>query len=294
METFSCSQAARALGVSRNTLLRWFREGRISGVSRDRRGWRSFSETDLDRIRRELGAPAIHDPGPAESQRWARVRAWLQQVPLFRGLPEAVLGELAQGARFQGYLAGQRLFSPGDRSTGLPVLVKGRVRLFRITEGGREQTMAVVTPYQAFGETAVFRPGGQHLSHANCLEGSTVLFVPAVRLRELMQLHPELAFRFLASFSQRLEALEARIEEMALLSLEQRLARHLLSLAGSGWAPGESVEVELTMSTGELASLLGGARESLSRAMMRFRREGLIQGQGRHLLLLDPDALARL
>ncbi len=294
MEPYSCSQAARALGVSRNTLLRWFREGRVSGVGRDRRGWRAFSEADLDRIRRELGDPALHDPGPAESQRWARVRAWLHQVPLFRGLPEAVLGELAQGARFQGYLAGQRLFSPGDRSTGLPVLVKGRVRLYRITEGGREQTMAVVTPYQAFGETGVFLPGAQYLSHASCLEGSTVLSVPAARLRELMQVHPELAFRFLACFSQRLEALEGRIEEMALLSLEQRLARHLLGLVGGRPGSGGAVEVELTMSTGELASLLGGARESLSRAMMRLRREGLVEGQGRRLVLLDPEALARL
>lgn len=294
METYSCAEAARALGVSRNTLLRWFREGRIGGVSRDRRGWRSFSEADLDRIRRELGSPALNEPGPVESQRWARVRAWLRQVPAFHGLPEAVLGELAVSARFQGFLAGQRLFSPGDRATGLPILVKGRVRLYRITEGGREQTMAVVTPYQTFGETALFRPDFQHPSHANCLEGSTILFVSPVRLRELMHEHPALALRFLALFSERLEALEARIEEMALLSLDQRLARHLLGLAGSQSGQGEAVEVELAMSTGELASLLGGARESLSRALMRFRREGLVEGQGRRLVLRDLEGLARL
>jgi len=99
----------------------------------------------------------------------------------------------------------------------------------------------------------------------------------------------------LYSFSQRVEALEARIEEMALLSLDQRLARHLMELARSGTPlAGRAVQIELTMSTGELASLLGGARESLSRALMRFRREGLIQGQGRQLVLLDPEALVRL
>lgn len=82
---------------------------------------------------------------------------------------------------------------------------------------------------------------------------------------------------------------------MALLSLEQRLARHLMELAREGAAlEAGAIRVDLTMSTADLASLLGGARESLSRALMRFRREGLIQGQGRQLVLLDPEALASL
>jgi len=295
MRVYTCSEAAGLLGISRNTLLRWFREGRISGVSRDRRGWRSFTEADLDRIRRELGSPTPNAPGVVDSQRWSRVREWLRQVPAFRSLPEAVLVELAASARFKGFLPGQGLFSPGDRCLGLPVLVKGRVRVYRVTEGGREQTLAVVTPCQTLGETSLFRPDGQYSSNATCLEGSTLLVVPQSRLRELLAQSPELSWSLLSSFSQRVEALEARIEEMALLSLDQRLARHLMELARSGTPlAGRAVQIELTMSTGELASLLGGARESLSRALMRFRREGLIQGQGRQLVLLDPEALARL
>ena len=92
-----------------------------------------------------------------------------------------------------------------------------------------------------------------------------------------------------------MEALEARIEEMALLGLERRLARRMMELARSEHCAGSRGDrIDLTMSTADLASLLGGARESLSRALMRFRREGLIQGQGRQLVLLDPEALAGL
>lgn len=295
MRFYTCSEAAGLLGISRNTLLRWFREGRIGAVSRDRRGWRSFTEADLDRIRRELGSPASTPPAGVDSQRWSRVREWLRQVPAFRSLPEAVLVELAASARFKGFLPGQGLFSPGERCLGLPVLVKGRVRLYRVTEGGREQTLAVVTPCQTLGETSLFRPDGQYSSNATCLEGSTLLILPQSRLREVLAQSPELSWNLLSSFSQRVEALEARIEEMALLSLEQRLARHLTELARSGTAlEAGGIRIELTMSTADLASLLGGARESLSRAMMRFRREGWIQGQGRQLVLLEPETLAHL
>lgn len=291
---YTCAEAAAKLGISRNTLLRWFREGRISGVPRDRRGWRSFSDADLERIRRELGAAEERDPCPAETQRRARMRAYLRRVPAFRPLPEPVLDELAVSARFQGLLAGQRLFSHGDATIGLPILVKGRVRLYRVAPDGREQTLAVVTPYQTLGETALFQPEGRHASYATCMEGSTVLVLPPARLRHLLREYPELSLRFLAAFSDRIEALEARVEEMALLSLEQRLARHLLDLSRGGERRSDGIEIELPMSTAELASLLGGARESLSRAFIRFRKEGLVHGQGRRLLLPEPEALERV
>ena len=49
------AEAARIAGVSKNTLLRWFREGIFADVEqRDRRGWRLFSKYDLDRLTAEV------------------------------------------------------------------------------------------------------------------------------------------------------------------------------------------------------------------------------------------------
>ena len=47
----STCQAAALVGISRNTLLRWFREGRVTDVGRDRNGWRVFTRQDVERIR---------------------------------------------------------------------------------------------------------------------------------------------------------------------------------------------------------------------------------------------------
>ena len=49
------AEAARIAGISKNTLLRWFREGIFADVDqRDRRGWRLFSKHDLDRLTAEV------------------------------------------------------------------------------------------------------------------------------------------------------------------------------------------------------------------------------------------------
>lgn len=48
---FRTNEAAEAVGVSRQTLLRWFREKRVEDVKRDRNGWRLFSHEDITRLK---------------------------------------------------------------------------------------------------------------------------------------------------------------------------------------------------------------------------------------------------
>ena len=47
----STREAAERIGISRNTLLRWFREGRVADVRRDRNGWRFFGPEDVAKIK---------------------------------------------------------------------------------------------------------------------------------------------------------------------------------------------------------------------------------------------------
>lgn len=48
---YRTNEAAEAVGVSRQTLLRWFREKRVGDVKRDRNGWRLFTKGDINRLR---------------------------------------------------------------------------------------------------------------------------------------------------------------------------------------------------------------------------------------------------
>jgi len=52
---FGTYQAAQKLGVSKQTLLRWFREGRATDpTKRDRNGWRIFNQNDVESIKRQV------------------------------------------------------------------------------------------------------------------------------------------------------------------------------------------------------------------------------------------------
>ena len=64
---YTTAEASAKLRVSRDTLLRWFREGKISPVPRDSKGWRTFTEEDLARILGEtkVAGISLNSEGPS-------------------------------------------------------------------------------------------------------------------------------------------------------------------------------------------------------------------------------------
>jgi excisionase family DNA binding protein len=51
---YRTSEICRIVGISRNTFFRWLREGSFTDVETvDRRGWRLFTEEDLERLKAE-------------------------------------------------------------------------------------------------------------------------------------------------------------------------------------------------------------------------------------------------
>jgi predicted site-specific integrase-resolvase len=54
-EFYRTAEACQMAGTSKNTFLRWVRDGIFSDVElRDRRGWRLFSDDDLYRLKAEV------------------------------------------------------------------------------------------------------------------------------------------------------------------------------------------------------------------------------------------------
>ena len=89
--------------------------------------------------------------------------------------------------------------------------------------------------------------------------------------------------------SKRLEAAEAQIEAISANTVEQRIAKALLSLSEG------KHEVHLPMSKGDFASSLGMSQETLSRKLTQFADQGLIKLSGsRRILLLDRERLKEI
>ena len=86
------TQACALLGVSPKTLYLWERDGKIPRPRRDRRGWRSYTQAEVEAIRRRLG-PVDAEPQPRTARRGPDPLAGLSARNQLRGTVVSVRGD---------------------------------------------------------------------------------------------------------------------------------------------------------------------------------------------------------
>jgi CRP-like cAMP-binding protein len=92
----------------------------------------------------------------------------------------------------------------------------------------------------------------------------------------------------LAALSRRLRRLTHLIEDLSLKEVLGRLAAYLLYLSNH---EDKNTELELDITKGQLASLIGTIPETISRIFSRMSNQGLIHINGRNIRLLNKKAL---
>ena len=194
-------------------------------------------------------------------------------TPLFEGLPKAQCEALAQIAIPRQCKKGQLIFSDGDPGTGFYTIVSGRVKIYKLSPEGKEQIFHFFYQGDVFGEVAVFTGIG-YPANAETQEKSELLFFPRDAFVELIKRDPSLALNMLATLSWRLHKFAGLIEDLSLKEVPTRLAAHLLYLSDIQ-AGARDLELEITK--GQLAALLGTIPETLSRIMNKMTRQGMIQ-----------------
>jgi len=211
-------------------------------------------------------------------------------IPLFQGLPQQQLEELADIVVDQTFTKGQQIFLEGEEATGFYVVISGRVKVFKLSPEGKEQILHIFGAGEPFGEVPMFL-GGHFPANAETLEKSRIFFFARPTFIDLIIRQPSLALNMLAALSRLLRQLTHLIENLSLKEVPGRLAAYLLYLSESS---GDVMDVELDIAKVQLASLLGTIPETLSRILAKMSNQGLIEVDGRKIKLLDRQSLENL
>lgn len=180
---------------------------------------------------------------------------------------------------------GEQIYAMDDQVDSLFVIHSGLVKIYRLSDTGKEQVIRVLRPGDFLGELALFShsPMGDY---GEALETSTMCVIEGAKLKGLMGKYPTIAFKILEELSQRLEKTEQLLEDISLHSVERRLAQTLLDLSAG------TNQIELEMSKRDLASQMGMTQETLSRKLSAFQEAGLIEQFGhRRILIVNRKGL---
>lgn len=225
-----------------------------------------------------------------------RIVDLLGRTPLFGPLTEAERRAVAEEMREVSFTAGQVIFGRGDAGRDIYLVTAGRIRLSILTAEGRELSFAHAEPGTVFGEIAMF-DGGPRTADATAVTKGTALTLSKAAFHRLLEQRPHLAEAAIRFLCNRLREADQQLEAIALYPIEGRLARFFLATArqksGGKAATSGQVPIDLEMSQGELALLVGASRPKVNAALAMLEASGAIERQdGR--VLCDLEELTNI
>ncbi|MDX9787984.1 MAG: Crp/Fnr family transcriptional regulator [Desulfobacterales bacterium] len=212
---------------------------------------------------------------------------FFSSIPLFEGLAPSDLNALKAISVVKKYSKDEIIFSEGDPGNGFYVVKSGTVKIFKSSLDGKEKILHIFGAGEPFGEVPVFA-GNPFPAHAHAIAASSLLFFPRNDFVRLITENPSLGLNMLAVLAMRLRQFAMQIEHLSLKEVPARLASYLLYLSEEQKHP---QKVTLSISKGQLASLLGTMPETLSRILARMSKADLIEVSGRRIGLRSPEGL---
>ena len=218
----------------------------------------------------------------------------LSLVDIFEPLSEEDIEQLNGQLSDVHLEPGEIFYTPQDRSERLFVLWKGRVRIYRTTDGGREFTLATVEAGTVFGEMALT---AQQLegAYAQAMEPSEVSMMFRDDLERLMLEKPEVGLQISHLLSERLRRYETRMEDLTLKDIHARLASLILLLCeGEGVMTRTDIKIPHHYTHERLGTMIGANREAVTRAFAKLQDEGAVELRRRLIHVRDIEALRRV
>jgi CRP/FNR family transcriptional regulator, cyclic AMP receptor protein len=209
----------------------------------------------------------------------------LRGTDLLRSAPAEDLEALAAASRLRTFRRGQVVFTAGDLSDTLIVVISGRVKVVVRSADGGELTLTVIGSGGVFGELSV-ADSGPRSADAETLEESQLLLIPRATVQDICARVPSAAQALMSSLAAMLRRLTEAASDLVFLDLPRRVAKVLLNQPRGG-----DGTIRLNMSQEELAHQAGSTRQTVNAAMRGFEKRGWIEVHDRAVTIKQAAAL---
>ena len=187
----------------------------------------------------------------------------------------------------------QILFFEGGIAQHLFALHSGLVKVVKALENGRDRITTVLFPGELFGLESL--TDAAYSLTAVALRDCDICAAPREEFATYLRANPEIAMGMVRFLVGELKRVRKQVTDMSFKDARMKVATFLLSLITSD-SPSTDGPVNLTLplSRMEISEVLELSPETISRTLSSFRREQLVTARGRHLVIQNRAALARV
>jgi len=210
---------------------------------------------------------------------------YLQRNRFFTG---SVDGEIEANAHIftvVGYPRRTLIFDQGDPTRLVYFIKRGTVRIARLTEDGKEVTVAVLGPGDMFGVESLF-VSGERTTVAVAVDDVLLCTAKADDLFGMLRSDPQLAINVAKILSDRLSDAASAMQDLAYARVSDRLIGLFRRLATEHGTPVDGgVRIDLRLTHAEIASLIGSTRETVSLELANLVKAGRCRMSGRAIIV---------
>ena len=203
---------------------------------------------------------------------------------------EKKLQDFVDGRHVDHYKKRQRIFSEGNHPIRLYYVQKGKVKIFKINDEGKELIIRIVNEGEFFGYTAMFE-NSVYKENADALEDSDIATIPRNEFEEFIHSHPDVSRKFIKLLASDVTDKEEQLLHIAYNSLRRKVADALLAVHKTYHTAADG---DIYLSRENLAALAGTATESLIRTLTSFKAEHLIDIKEGRITILNFSKLQRM
>lgn len=216
------------------------------------------------------------------------VDEFLRTVPVFLNVGEHVLCEVRRRLYKKQVPKGRTIYQCGDPVSELYILEAGRVEIYKTEDEVRRLTLWHINPGEVFCVPTVMT--GTAIASAEAVEPTVLYCLGRDVFYDLLDRFPVLAIGLLKCVAGRIKGYADSVHAVAFSDTQGRVAGTLIRFA----EPAANGRQLCLLSRNQIASLTGACRETVSRALSRLKKDGLISLDKRTIVINDINLLKRL
>jgi len=219
--------------------------------------------------------------------------SFLQRVPLFGDLDEEQLRRLARCLQARDYKKNTMVVLETDEGSTLFIIAKGKVKISRMSDSGKEVILAILGEGDFFGEMSLL-DGQVRSANVTTTKDSELYLLRREDFLEHIEKYPNIAISLLKELAARLRKSDMQIKSLSLFDATGRVASAIIQIAeDTGTIKDGVVKIEHMPSQKDLANIAGTSRETISRVIKSFIAGGILEKSGGKLYVNDYESFRK-
>jgi CRP-like cAMP-binding protein len=215
--------------------------------------------------------------------------ASLREMAPFDDLRDSERMTLLDDLRLREYDKDEIIFRQGDESRQVYFVLKGKVRVYKISPSGVETSIDIFSANDVIGELAAL-DGRPRSATAKAITPVSLLTMSQDRFLHHLRALPGMALSLARVLANKLRWTASYAESIAQFDAAGRLL-HIILLNNERFGveviSGKQYVVDMGLNQTDLASMVGARREWVNRILSDWRRRGLLEFEGGVITLLD-------